>query len=197
MQHNGVRLLEQALRRFGEDVRSVANIGARIDGTSAYLAPRFPHLEFISVDFQPNLQEHNRLFPQAPNWKFMTGYALDLLRRGELRPDAVYMTSTSVLFNNKELDAYVEQFARVARLIVINEPWWPRMNTLNIFHVLRPEDIPPEKPYAGGVHSNYHHNYIVKFENAGFEINTSKILATADEYYALQIVARRRQAERK
>lgn len=191
----GAILLNDALAAHGVGVRSVANIGARVDKVSALLAPRFPEISFISVDFQANLAEHNAGLAPAPNWTFLSGYALDLMKAGRLRADAYYLSSTACILNNAELDAYIAEFAKSARLVVVNEPWWPRLHSLNPFILPRPEDVPVDAPYCAGQYSKYHHNYVAKFERAGFRVISSEIVENPRNrrYYAIQVVAGRDQ----
>jgi len=70
------KLVFDFLKAHPEEIRSVANIGASVDSQCAYLAPRFPDIEFTSVDFSPDLDKVNAYLPQSPNWKFKPGYAL-------------------------------------------------------------------------------------------------------------------------
>jgi len=189
MQHKGTFLLESVLDKYGSEINSVANIGARVDIVSAYLASKFPKITFTSLDFQPNLEENNQYFPNSGNWKFMSGYALDLLKEGKLIGDVFFTTSTSVRFNNKELDEYINEFAKTCRFFVLNEGWWYNNNTKNPFNITKPEDIPVDDPFCAGKYADYHHNYIAKLEDKGFEILSSEILPGSD-YFTLQIVAR-------
>jgi hypothetical protein len=186
MQQKGAALLAGVLDEH-PDLRTIANIGARVDVTSSYLARRFPDRMFISVDLQPNLREHNARLPQSPNWIFVTGYALDLIERGEVRADAVFMTSTSVLFNSAELDAYLRAMGDAGvRAIVLNEPWWPAPR------LMRPEEIDPDDPLCAGWYGNYHHNYPAKLTRAGYMTFASKIVIGDwnSGYAAIQIFAK-------
>jgi hypothetical protein len=192
MQNKGAILLERALRQ-NPDVKHVANIGARVDLVSAFLAPKFPQVQFTSVDLQLNVAEHNAALPQSPNWDFLGGYALHLMDEGRLKADLVFMTSTSVLFNNMELEAYLAAFAKQVKVVVLNEPWWPNLRSTGLT-ILRPEDVPVDNPVCSGAHGNYHHNYLAKLEKYGYEIVSSEILPAAEMgSFCLQVVARRKQ----
>jgi hypothetical protein len=192
MQNKGAILLERALRQ-NPDVKHVANIGARVDLVSAFLAPKFPQVQFTSVDLQLNVAEHNAALPQAPNWDFLGGYALHLMDEGKLKADLVFMTSTSVLFNNMELEAYLAAFAKQVKVVVLNEPWWPTLLATGLT-ILRPENVPVDNPVCSGAHGNYHHNYLAKLEKYGYEIVSSEILPAAEMgSFCLQVVARRKQ----
>jgi len=191
MQNKGTKLLHDTLNIFQDQIKCVANIGARVDTALSYLGPKFPDIQFISVDFQPNLDESNSFLPQSQNRSFLSGYALHLLQENKFSPDLIFMTSTSVLFNNKELDAYFDEFSKSVKIIVLNEPWWPKVRSINILKTERPENIPPNNPYCAGIHANYHHNYIHKLENRGYEIISSEIILGQMNFSALQIVAKK------
>ncbi len=185
MQHRGAALLLEVLSQSPK-ISSVANIGARVDVASAYLAPRFPHISFVAVDFQPNLREQNALLGEFSNLNYLSGYALNLFKSGQLRVDLVYMTSTSVLFNASELDAYIQAFDEAnVSAIVLNEPWWPVGPLLK-----RPESVAPENPYCSGVFGHYHHNYIAGLTKWGYQLIKSTLEPTnEDGIWCLQLLA--------
>jgi hypothetical protein len=169
-------------------IKSVANIGARVDFYSAYLASRFPSVVFQSVDFQSNLALHNSLLPQSPNWSFRHGYPLDVIKSGGVAADMYFSVSCSVLFNNKELNAYLDAMAAHAKAIAFCEGWWAKVETKEN-RIIPPEDLPKERPYCGGAYANYHHNYISKLEERGFEIKLSQIVPENEAFHYLQIIA--------
>ena len=191
MQHKGTRLLYETLTNNGRGIKTVANIGARVDSASSYLAAKFPEVKFVSVDLQRNLKEANSFLPQSPNWSFEPGYALDLLREKKIAPDLVYMTSTSVLFNGVELDAYFDAMQDTVKMVVLNEPWWPKVKTWRLFSVPTPESIPVDTPYCGGRYACYHHNYIAKLESRGYSVLSSKMFEGHKTACTLQLVARK------
>ena len=180
-------LLQKFLKDHAE-ITTVCNIGARVDQYSSYLALRFPHKQFISEDFQTQLALHNSLLPQSLNWRFMSGYWLDLIRSGQLKADIYFTVSTSVLMNNKELNVYLDEVAKHAKAVAFCEGWWARVVSLSE-RIVPPEDVPKERPYRGGEYANYHHNYIAKLEERGFSIILSQIVPQADAYHYLQIIA--------
>jgi hypothetical protein len=186
---SAARLVLDVLRQR-PDIRQVVNVGARTDVVSSYLAGRFPQIEFVSVDFQPNLADHNSSLPQHANWKFVSGYALSLFQSGALRPDLVLFSSTSVLFRNAELRAYLAALAGFARCVVINEPWYAPAETLGL-PVVRPEQVDPQHSLIGGPYCNYHHNYIRLLEDAGFRVLSSELIddVIGTKSYRLSIVA--------
>lgn len=193
--HQRLGLLAKTFLDNHPGIKSVANIGARVDIVSSYLAQKYPDISFISVDLQPNLAKHNSLLPSSPNWTFMSGYALDLLETGELAPDVILFSSTSVLFRNKELDQYFAAFSKVTKYIVFNEPWGPSAKRFSLRGITRPEEINPSRSEIGGYYCNYKHNYISKLKDNGFVIETSNLIPNKPNKkhyydYILQIVAR-------
>lgn len=134
------------------------------------------------------MQAHNQPLGTHANWTLQSGYALDLFERGTLRPDSVFFSSTSVLFNNAELNLYFASLARSAKEVVLNEPWWSDTNTLNPFRNPLPHEIPPEEPLCAGRHSNYHHNYVSKLTERGYAIETYRLLPHV-QFRCLQIAA--------
>lgn len=189
MQQQGARLLFETLSTLRYPELTLVNIGARLDTAFAHLASLFPEYEFVSLDFQENLAELNRLaLGDKKNWTFRTGYALDLIRKNEIPADAFFATSTTVLFNNLELDSYLDEFTRQARLVVLNEPWAPR--TLLPGRLVRPEEIENGKPFVGGTFNFYHHKYVAKFVERGWAVAVNRIVANrAARSATLQIVA--------
>jgi hypothetical protein len=89
------------------------------------------------------------------------------------------MTSTSVCFTHKELDRYIELFARSAKAVIFNEGWWPAITSFNFWRIPRPEDITPNKPTLALSYFNFQHNYIYFLEKHGFDVTTSRIVPTA------------------
>jgi hypothetical protein len=189
MQQQGARLLFDTLSTLRETGLSVANIGARLDTVSASLALLFPDHSFVSVDFQENLAELNKLaLGERKNWTFKTGYALDLIRANEVSADVFFATSTTVLFNNLELDSYLNEITQSSRIVVLNEPWAPR--TFFPGPLIRPEKIANGRPFLGGTFNFYHHNYVAKFLERGWKVAVSRIVANRKARSAtLQIVA--------
>ena len=114
------------------------------------LAKQFPNIEFISVDLQDNLERiNNKLIDQPENRRFLSGYVIDLLKTQQLKVDLLYMQSTSILFNNRELDVFLEECSQSTKLLILNEPWGAKINSCAV-RIIRPEDIPKDDPYCGG-----------------------------------------------
>jgi hypothetical protein len=186
-------LCSKVLNDPSSQVKSVVNIGARVDVVCSYLASRHPGITFTSVDFQPDLAIHNSGLPQSPNWQFVSGYALNLLEAGLLagKKDMALFSSTSVLFRNQELRDYILALAKNGtKYVVLNERWWP-LRKGNPFHVPLPEEINPHKSYQAGECGNYLHNYPAILEEYGFTPVSSEIIGGA--YYVYQMIARRTQ----
>lgn len=186
-------LLQEFLKERS-DIKSAANIGARVDLWSAYLARRFPDVQFLSIDFQSKLAEHNAYLPQSSNWHFMPGYCIDLLRSGRLRVDLYFSISTTVLMNNRELNVYLDEIAKHAKAVSFCEGWWPRADGIKAWlepRTILPEEVPKERPYCSGAYANYHHNYIAKLTERGFKIRLSQIVPFQENFHYLQIIAER------
>jgi hypothetical protein len=136
------------------------------------------------------LAEHNSLLPQQKNWQFRSGYPLDLIRAGRANADMYFCVSTSVLMNNKELNCYLDAMATCAKAIAFCEGWWAELERPKP-GVTPPEDVPKEEPYCGGAYATYHHNYIAKLEERGFQIQLSQIVPENEAFHYLQIFAQR------
>lgn len=187
-QQQGALLLSQTLTALRGHVGTVANIGARVDISSGGLAPLFPEVKFVSVDFQDNLASVNSILGRRDNWEFKSGYPLQLLEKGDVHADLVFFSSVTPLMTDSELNEYLDVFARSVVVVVFNEPWFPMTFFPGFFR--RPEKIPNGKPYLGGPFYNYHHNYIAKLLARGFKITMSQIVENKpNRCFMLQIVA--------
>jgi hypothetical protein len=155
-------------------VRTVLNIGLHYAWCDHALATMFPTVNFVGVDFAPNLAEFNAEFAR-PNFTARTGYALDLLEGGEIRPDAVLMSSTAVVIKNAELRRYAKVIAGVARYFLFSEPLYTFPGSAVVDPLTVPlEESRPAYAYAGYNDKPgplcYTHNYKAILEEAGFEI---------------------------
>lgn len=185
----GTKLLLKLLTERSGEIRSVSNVGARIDIASSLCAERFPDIQFCSVDFQPHLEKDNEVLGHKPNWHFRPGYALEMWQRGEITSDVVFFTSTACLFNNAELNAYMEAMAPTTKFIVLAEQWFPEAKALWPFGIIKPEDIKVEHPILAGWEGIYLHNYIGKLEKYGYKIAHAKIMPTVPGRYCMEVVA--------
>lgn len=180
---------ELLTERRGE-IKSMINVGARVDIVSSYLAPLFPEVEFISLDFQPNLVEHNAMLPQSPNWRFVSGYALDLFESRQTTADLVLFASTACLFTGPELRHYLAALSGFAKYLVFEEAWSPPAKDLRLYKVVRPEDVDPRQPYLGGKYNIYHHNYFELLKEAGFGVLFSRLVPEPNwESFILELAA--------
>ncbi len=102
-------------------VKKVVNIGAHYAFCDGELAKRFENVDFLSVDFAANLGEFNDEF-KRDNLRFRSGYAMQMLLDGELDADLYFMSSTCVVIQNHELQAYFNEFSKKAKYVVLNEP---------------------------------------------------------------------------
>jgi hypothetical protein len=197
----GAQLLLETLSDDSLGIRSALNIGCYNDRHFSYMAQKFPDIKFCSVDFMSaaRLKDFNALLPQSPNWSLKSGYPLKLLMTKEVSGDLVFLSSTSLLFNNKELDLYLDEICEQSRVIVINEGWGIVSKTsrvrslLTLPRIIRPEEIPEEEPVVrsmDGAYYFYGHNYIRKLEKRGFSIRSSKIRSGNNPHlYLYQLVA--------
>lgn len=190
---SGTKLALETLTEH-PNIRSMINIGARIDPTSYFLARKFADRKFMSFDFQHNLREQNQTaFTTLPeNMFFGSGYGLDALRAG-LRADSVFLMATSVLFTVQEAEQYFKYFAQNGiGTVIINESWATPIEGYDCGLVVRPEDVPVCEPFLGGTVLNAHHNYLHHLEQAGYTIVSSRIIDDhfGSWYNIAQIVAR-------
>lgn len=177
-------------------IRSMANVGTRIDIVSSYLASMFPDVRFISVDLPSNLSEINRALPQSPNWTCVSGYALDLFERQEVTADLVLFSYTCEVIRNRELHQYFAALAKFAKYVALNEQWWPVHQPASLLRVFRPEDIDPDCSLIAGKPGAYHHNYPKILERHGFEVMLSEIVEVyGREFWTLHIVARNKMGD--
>jgi hypothetical protein len=111
-----VPLVERAIA--SDHPRTVLEIGTANGDIIAHLAERYPSINFIGIDLSVATaqRKHSR-----PNLRFVKGYALDILRRGDVPTDLVYSSSTFCLFAPKELAAYMSALAS-ARRVILSDP---------------------------------------------------------------------------
>ncbi len=172
-------LLCRDLLNKDPSIKTLANIGARVDVIFSFLAQHFPEKTFYSVDFQRNLVEHNQYLVQSPNWHFKSGYAIDLFKQG-FKADVILVSSTMVLFRYGELCEYFRLMSENAKYIVINDSWWL---------MKKPEELPKNEPIVSGIHHAYHYNYPAILARYGFEVVSSEIV-DAPNMLVLQLIAK-------
>jgi hypothetical protein len=177
---HAAKLCKQVLDDPTIKINSLANIGARVDIVSSYLAANYPKIQFTSVDFQPDLDKHNQLLPQSSNWSFLSGYALDLFENGQLKCDLALFSSTVILFRYQELMDYLKVMKSIGvKALVFNDAWW---------HPSSPETLDPKKVYVAGPHSTYHYNLPAILSEFGYETKLSQFV-DCQEMNLYQLIA--------
>jgi Methyltransferase domain len=111
-----VPLVERAIA--SDHPSAVLEIGTANGDIISHLAGCYPSINFIGVDLSVATaqRKHSR-----PNLRFVKGYALDILRRGEVPTEFVYASSTFCAFVPRELSAYMAELAR-ARRVILSDP---------------------------------------------------------------------------
>lgn len=189
---SGTKLLYETLIKQS-DIKSVINVGCRIDSTLYFCANEFPERTFLGVDFQHNLRHQNRIaFGSLPsNLHFASGYALEMFEEG-LSADAVFFMATSVLFSVNELRSYLAALAKnKTKTVIISESWASPVEGYNYGKLICPEEVDVNTPYFGGTVLNLHHNYIALLEEAGYNVEISELIddSYGSWYNIIQIVA--------
>jgi hypothetical protein len=169
-----VPLVEEVLER---DLlaRSVMDIGAYYFHVDHHLATKHPNIQFIGVDFPANLAEYNSEFAR-PNLRAVSGYAMDLIERGDLRADVVVFSATGAEIKSNELLRYLQLFRSFARWVVFSEPLY----NLPGGGVVDPLTLQPEKCLAIYAQPDYlphkkgplarAHNYRAMLEATGYTV---------------------------
>ncbi len=160
-------------------VKCTINVGARVDVILSFLAKKFPHVAFVSVDIQDNLDWHNQNLERSANWRLVSGYALDLFERKEIAGDLVIFTSTANLMTNTELHSYVE--AMNAQYLFFNEPLPPPLTRPSL--LANPDTIDPRHSDVGSDEATrpggklfYLHNYRSILEDHGYKVHISEVV---------------------
>jgi SAM-dependent methyltransferase len=169
-----VPLLERVIES-DPSIRKVLNIGCYIGRLDYYLARKYPHIEFIGIDFWADLTEANvGLMP--PNRKVLRGYALDIIEARQADADLTFFFSTAARIKNAELRRYLR--ALKSKYVVMNEPNF----RLPTGEILNPDEIDPKtsaptRKYpihagdmAGGHPPCLTHNYRALLKDAGFSV---------------------------
>jgi hypothetical protein len=110
-----IPLVEEAVGK--EKVGGCVEVGTGNGDVLLSLARKFPDVGFTGIDF--NVDNANRQPDRPGNVRFVAGYALELLP--DLKPDLLYMSSTTVVFTPREVQIY---FSMGIPNIVISEPTW-------------------------------------------------------------------------
>jgi hypothetical protein len=143
-----------------KDLRgTVVEIGTGNGDIIAHVAAKYPATQFIGVDFSVRTAERKH---RLPNLKFLAGYALDILPRC----DAVFMSSTAVVFTPPEFVAYVDLFRKIGvRDIILNEPTWAGYAI--------DENRPYSEHLEGAV---WFHNYPAYLRERGYRMHSMELI---------------------
>lgn len=177
------KICKSFVKLFSKDksIKKVCNVGSRIDFVSDFLSKRFSKVKFISVDFQKNLKQQNKLLNAGKNWEFISGYIIDLLDKN-FSADVITMSFTACKMTPKEFHNFIYKSRRIKYFIII-EPYFPYYLRKNKLRLNRPEEIPTDEIIIGSKEIlnpnlptyHYHHNYIVQLRKIGFKVIESKI----------------------
>ena len=174
------------------EIASVVNIGSGLDNTLQYLSSKFRDIQFYSNDLMEDLEDIHRNYLQnykpKQNWKFIRGYQLDLIKKGELSGDLVFFKGTSVALIPNEFDELLSALSGSAKYVCFSESWEQPAKSLNIFKIIKPEDVDPKSPSLGGG-GYYYYNYFSLLQKHGFEVIVSNMVAIGGRYW-IHLVAR-------
>jgi hypothetical protein len=156
-------------------IHSVLDIGTHYAFIDHHLAERFPGVQFAGVDFAVNLAEFNAEFAR-PNLAFVSGYAMDLLERGQLDPDLVFFSCTAYEIKTAEVRRYLRVLAKRRRTVVFSEPIYPMPGGRIVDPMTAPADeavpvfsLPTHLPGQYGPLALVH-NYRAIAAECGYEI---------------------------
>ena len=185
--------LDRLLIEKSQEISNVVNVGCGLDNISEWLARHHPKVHFVSNDTMQDLEEiHRDLLPsykERTNWQCVSGYQHDLLREGKLKGDLFYTKSTMAGVYPSELEDYVALLSGVTKYVYFLESWDQPVNTINLFRLVRPEDVDVRKAFLSGS-GFYYHNFIAIFQKYGFEVLTSELYPGPT--YTLNILAKNR-----
>lgn len=171
--------VDKLLSNHRDEIRSVVNIGCGIDNICQYLSSKYTDIQFYSNDLMADLEEIHcqclQNYKPRENWKFVPGYQLDLIKKGELRGDLVFCAGTAITFIPHEFDELLHELSQFAKYLYFFEGWEQPARSLNIFKFVKPEDINPKSPALGGT-GYYYYNYFSLLEKHGFKIICSDLI---------------------
>lgn len=173
--HGIVPPLIETILKFDPSIRSVLDIGCNFAYMDHVMAKRFPHVQFYGVDVPRELEKINEEL-KLPNLKVRSGYALDLIERGELHADLCYFSTTAITIRTPELKAYLAEIAKFAKYVVFSESIYESPDKVSE----NPDTIDPDLsiPTFLQIHfpTNkrgylcYVHNYRALVTQAGFDV---------------------------
>lgn len=140
----------------GKSLR-VLEIGCGNGDMLAHLKAKYSQHEYVGVDFSVKTAK-----AKHPSIGFVKGYALDLLRDGNLQADVVFSSSTWFFFAPKELVAYLEVLKKsgVSR-IILSDPSWAGYEAV--------KDGPAFSRHLEG--ACWFHNYCGYLAAAGYRVD--------------------------
>jgi hypothetical protein len=155
-------------------VKLVLNVGAHYGFCDHVNASRHPGIQFLSIDFAPNLAEFNEEFIRD-NLSFRSGYALDCLESGEVKPDVIVMSSTAVVIKNAEISRYLKIAKELGSYFIFNEPLYnlPGEGVVDPLMVNSNESLPAYQYLMLNGKLGplcYTHNYKKLAEHAGMNV---------------------------
>lgn len=157
-----------------KSVSSVVDIGCNYAFIDHLLSKKYPNIEFVGVDVPKAIVSLNADL-ESENLKVISGYALSLIRAGELKGDIFYFSSTATAIKTAELKNYLGLFSRVAKYVVFNEPLFVLPNG----RIVNPDEVSIEEsePISvarGPLNNEYGylcraHNYSKLLDISGFD----------------------------
>ena len=184
--------LHRFLTKHPSEIKTVVNVGCGLDNICEWLARKHPDVQFISNDTMEDTEDMHRIllpsYSESSNWKCVAGYQHDLIREQKLKGDLFFSKSTAAGFFPNEIDAYIALLSKTAKYVYFLEGWAQPLN-LNIFKLVKPENVDPDKAFlsAGGY---FFHNFFALFNKHGFDVITAELYTGVR--YTLHIMAKNR-----
>lgn len=167
LQQQRALILHPVFRAMDTDnPSSVMEIGTGNGDVIAHVARNYPKTQFTGVDFFTSVAQSKH---HAPNLKFISGYALDILEAGVISPDLVFATSTFCLAAPKEFARYLSAMRSVRR-IVISDP-------VTSGHRHDQSDLKPRSMHMDM--EMWWHNYRGYLTDAGYRIESAQTVQYA------------------
>ena len=155
-------------------IRSVLNIGCNYGYMDSLLAKSHLKIQFNGVDVNDDTPQKNADIASS-NLRFWAGYALDMLERGEISADLVYLSSTTTVIRNEEIRRYLRILKKTAKYVLFSEPNWPLPGNI----ITNPGKIPVTESVPAYVQREaltgsyaylcWNHNYAGLLEAGGFD----------------------------
>jgi hypothetical protein len=123
-----------------KSVRSIVDIGCNYAFIDHLLSKEYPNIKFVGVDVPKAIVSINADLA-SENLNIISGYALNLIKAGELKGDVFYFSSTATAIKTAELKNYLGLFSMVAKYVVFNEPLFVLPNG----RVVNPDEVSIEE----------------------------------------------------